>query len=215
MSTQDDIIEIMLVDDHAMLREGLRSKFEKTDTFSVVAEADTIADMTNRLNFVKPKVLVLDVKLPDGNSMGCIPQLKEKYPDLKVIVLTMYDHTRYAEHALENKADAFVLKGEPFEELLNAIDAILKGNTYISAQMAPNMEDHGRKQGGFHLDRLSKREFEALGHLSSGLSLRDTAAQMGISEKSVSTYRARLMEKMKLTSNADLIRFAMEAGISE
>jgi len=160
-------------------------------------------------------VLVLDVKLPDGNSISHIPTIKEKYPELKIIVLTMYDHSRYAEHALENQADAFVLKGEPFEELLHAIDAIKKGETYISAQMAPKMEKEKSKPGGFNLDRLSKREFEALGHLSQGLSLREIAAIMGISEKSVSTYRARLMEKLKLTSNADLIRLAMEAGIAD
>ena len=205
----------MLVDDHAMLREGLRSKFEKSDNINVIAEAESITDMMNRLSFHTPDVLILDVKLPDGNSMGHIAEIKEKYPKLKIVILTMYDHSRYAEHALENKADAFVLKGEPFEELLNAINATLEGDTYISSQMVPKMNAGDTQPGGYHLDRLSKREFEALGHLSQGLSLRDTAIQMGISEKSVSTYRARMMEKMKLTTNADLVRFAMEAGIIE
>lgn len=208
-------ISIMLVDDHAMLREGLRAQFERNDRIQVAAEAGSIAEMMNRLSFVKPDILILDSKLPDGSGISHIPAVKEKHPDLGVIILTMYDHGRYAEQALQNQADGYVLKGEPFEELIQAVETVYEGGQHISSQIAPRLKETRRTSGRYHLDNLSKREFEAFSLLSRGLSLRETARSMGISEKSVSTYRARLMSKLELSSNADMVRLAMEAGIAE
>jgi DNA-binding NarL/FixJ family response regulator len=129
----------------------------------------------------------------------------------------MYDHVRYALHALESGADGFVVKGSPFQELVQAVRDVHRGQTYISTSMAPKLADRLRKKDkkDVSLDALSQREFEVFTLLSSGLSVKEAASQIGISEKTVTTYRARLMEKMNLSNKADLIRVALESGLLE
>lgn len=208
-------IDVMLVDDHRMLRDGLKSRFEKYDHIRVVAEAESLSELMIRLSFVQPDVLILDAKLPDGNGISQIPQIKEKYPFLGVIVLTMYDHGRYAESAFHSKASGYVLKGEPFEELIRAIEEVHRGGSYVSPGIAAKLDRKKSLADQYGLDRLSRREFQVLSQLSTGISLRECAESLGVSEKSISTYRARLMQKLQLENNADMVRFALEAGLTE
>jgi DNA-binding NarL/FixJ family response regulator len=208
------MIKLMLVDDHAMLREGLRSKFEQCNDIDVVGEAEDGETLLEMLSSLKPDVIILDIKLPDANGISLIKQVKEVHPYCKVITLTMFDHVRYALHALECGADGFIVKGSPFEELLQAVRDVRRNKTYVSASMAPKLIDRVKRgKHAISLDNLSAREFEALVVLSSGLSLKQAAERMGVSEKTVSTYRARFMEKLRLANNTDLIRFALESGL--
>lgn len=210
------MIRLMVTDDHAMLREGLRSKFEKCDDIQIVGEAATASELMSKLGSAKPGVLILDMKLPDANGITLIRQVKSAQPDCRIVVLTMYDHVRYAIHALESGADGFVVKGSPFEELLRAVRAVAENSTFISASMASKLVGHlkrGKRKGS--LESLSQREFEVLILLGNGLAIKEIAYQLGVSEKSVTTYRARVMEKLQLNTKADLIRYAIEAGLIE
>lgn len=210
------MIKLMLVDDHAMLREGLRSKFDECADIEVVGEAENATEVMNVLAKVRPDVLIIDIKLPDANGITLMQKIKSNLPQSKVVVLTMYDHVRYALHALECGADGFIVKGSPFEELLKAVREVRHNKTYVSSTIAPKLIDRFKKdQQKTSLDSLSPREFEALTMLSSGLSLKEAATRMGVSEKTVSTYRARFMEKLHLANNTDLVRFALEAGLLE
>lgn len=210
------MIRLMLVDDHAMLREGLRSKFESCADIQIVGEAASAREFLSKLPAAKPSVAILDMKLPDGNGITLIRQVKEAQPDCRIVVLTMYDHVRYAVHALESGAEGFVVKGAPFDELLKAVRTVAGNGTYVSSAMASKLVGHlkrGKRKGS--LESLSQREFEVLILLGNGLAIKEIAGQLGVSEKSVTTYRARVMEKLQLASKAEIIRYALEAGLVE
>jgi two-component system invasion response regulator UvrY len=210
------MIKLMLADDHAMLREGLRSKFAGSPDIEVVGEAASAKELMARIATLKPAVVILDMKLPDANGVTLIRQIKSSLPNCKIVVLTMYDHVRYAVHALESGADGFVVKGAPFEELLQAIHTVANNSTYVSSTMATKLVGHlkrGKRKGS--LESLSQREFEVLILLGNGLSVKEIAYQLGVSEKSVTTYRARVMEKLQMANKTDLIRYAIESGLIE
>lgn len=210
------MIRLMLVDDHAMLREGLRSKFERCADIQIVAEAGAAEELMSLLGKASPDVLIVDIKLPDANGISLMEQIKKDLPKVKVIILTMYDHVRYALHSFERGADGFVVKGAPFEELLQAVRDVIGGKTYVSSEMAAKLVGRLKKgKPAAALDLLSKREFEVLTMLSGGLSIKQTAEQLGLSSKSVTTYRTRVMEKLHLNTNADIVRYAMETGLLE
>ena len=210
------MIKLMLVDDHVMLREGLRSKFESCQDIQIVGEASSAGELLEKLPTVKPTAIILDMKLPDANGVTLIRQIKAVVPSCKIIVLTMYDHVRYAVHALESGADGFVVKGAPYEELMQAVRTVSSNNTYVSSAMASKLAGHlkrGKRKGS--LESLSQREFEVLILLGNGLSVKEIAYQLGVSEKSVTTYRARVMEKLQMANKTDLIRYAIESGLIE
>jgi DNA-binding NarL/FixJ family response regulator len=205
---------ILLADDHAMLREGLRSKFADCNDMVVVGEAGSTAELLTVANQEQPQVILMDIKLPDGNGLSLIPQLKATLPSCKIIVLTMYDHIRYVVHALDSGADGFVVKGASFQELLQAIREVLSNKTYVSTSLAPQLASQikGGKTSN-PLNALSNREFDVLMRLCRGQSMKEMATDMMISEKTVTTYRTRLMEKLHVDSNAELIRYAVEARL--
>lgn len=210
------MIRVMLVDDHTMLREGLRLKLEDCSDIQIVGEAGTAAELMERLPQAKPQVVVLDMKLPDENGVTLIRRIKSALPACKVVVLTMYDHVRYVVHALESGAEAFVVKGSPVEELVRAVRAAAENKTYVSSSVAGKLAAHlkrGRRKGS--LDGLSAREFEVLVLMGTGLGVKEISGRLGVSEKSVTTYRSRVMEKLQLSTKADLIRYAIEAGLIE
>ena len=211
------MIKLILADDHAMLRDGLRTKFQACDDIEVVGEAENGEQLRRLLKTEPVDVIILDIKMPDTNGISLMTHIKASNPSCRCVILTMYDHVRYALHALESGADGFVVKGSPFQELVQAVRDVHRGQTYISASMAPKLADRLRKKDkkDVSLDALSQREFEVFTLLSSGLSVKEAASQIGISEKTVTTYRARLMEKMNLSNKADLIRVALESGLLE
>ncbi len=209
------MIHVMLVDDHAILRQGLRRNFDDSDDIKVVGEAATGEEMIRALGEAKPQVIILDINLPDANGPTLIERAKKMVPNCKVVVLTMYGHVRYALDALSNGADGFVLKGSPFKELLDAVRQVARGRKYVCSEMAPELIGRITAPRKNSLENLSKREFEVLTLLGRGMSLKEAGAQMGINEKTVGTYQTRLMSKLNLTSKADLVKFALQAGLVE
>lgn len=211
------MIKLMIVDDHAMFREGLRRQFEHCQDIQIVAEAGSIEQMKDLLETARPDVIILDIKLPDGSGTSQIKHIKQASPRRRVVILTMYDNVRYAIHAFEQGADGFVVKGSPFQELLAAVRNVIAGKRFVSQATGNHLAGHihadGRKPS--RLDSLSKREFEVLTHLSQGLQSKEIAAKLDLSEKTVSTYKARLMQKLNLANLSDLIRFAIDNGVSD
>jgi DNA-binding NarL/FixJ family response regulator len=206
----------MLADDHAMLREGLRSKFQACPDIVVISESGSAQDLLQKLKSATPDVLILDIKLPDASGIPLMQKIRCSHPDCKIVILTMYDHVRYALQALESGADGFVVKGSPFEELLQAVRDVHENKTYVSSAMAPKLADRfRRKQKESSLDLLSQREFEVFTLLSSGLSLKQAAQQLSLSEKTIATYQARIKEKLNLSTHTDMVRMALEAGLLE
>ena len=208
------MIRVFLVDDHAILLEGLRRQFEDAGDMRIVGQAGTAKELLAKVKASQADVVVLDLSLPDGNGMMVIKDLKDMIPNIHIVVLTMYDHVRYAMSALETGADGFVVKGSAFDELLQAIRSASTGKTYVSADMSRKLIGRIRKGAGKSVvETLSEREFEVLTMLSQGMPIKAVAETMHISSKTVTTYRARLMSKLGLNSSSDLIRFSMENNL--
>jgi len=208
------MIDIILADDHAMLREGLRRKFDDIDKFNVIGEAGSAVELLALLPLSPNPVILLDIKLPDQSGLHLIPDLKKKTPQCRIVILTMFNHVRYLLQALEIGADGFVVKGAPFIELLKAVEEVSAGRTYVCNEMAPHLATRLHDSpNNSALEALSDREFEVLTLLTSGLTPQEVGERLGINSKTVGTYRHRLMEKLHLQSTPELIRFAMEHGV--
>jgi DNA-binding NarL/FixJ family response regulator len=210
------MIRVLIADDHALLRESLKEKLMKCPDFQVVGEISTLAGLPSKIAVAQPDVVLLDLKLSDGNALSILSDLRKRWPSCKVVILTMYDHVRYVQHAMEVGVDGFVVKGDSFEELLRAIRSAVKGQPYVSASMRARWDAARKRRRKFgSLESLSAREFQVLVLLGAGLSCKEIAAQLNVSEKSVTTYRARIMKKLSLSNKADLIRLVFEAGLAE
>lgn len=208
------MIRLMLADDHVMLREGLRSQFSEHPDFEVVGEAANIAELLEQLPKTKPDVLILDLHYPGSNAMTLLPQVRHVCPTCKIVILTMYDHARYVSQTLKDGASGFVVKGAPFEELLQAVRQAHRGRIYICKVMRKQMSALGhQEQRGDPLHDLSSREFEVLILLGNGLAMKEIASQLNVSQKSVDTYRARVQKKLQLKNKTDVIRFVLENGL--
>jgi DNA-binding NarL/FixJ family response regulator len=208
------MINIILADDHAMLREGLHRKFDDIPGFHVIGEAGSSAELMALLPVSPNPVILLDIKLPDESGLHLIPRIKKQTPASRIIILTMFNHVRYLTQSLENGADGFVVKGAPFTELLKAIEHIVAGRTFVCKEMADHLPASlHRPIKPSLIETLSDREFEVLTLLTSGLSPQEVGERLGINSKTVGTYRHRLMEKLQLQSSSDLIRFALEHGL--
>jgi two-component system invasion response regulator UvrY len=207
------VIRLLLVDDHAMLLEGLARQFTDREDMQVVGRAGTGREALEQAGRLQPDVVTLDVSLPDMSGISLIPHLKALCPTPRILILTMYDHERYAASALEAGADGFLAKGAPFEELERAVREVALGRRYVPLQVAEKLKDRWSAAGSAALEALSQREFAVLIELSRGKPLKQVADELGISDKTVSTYRARLMKKLDLASSSDLVRFALERGL--
>ena len=206
------MIRLLLVDDHIMLREGIRSMLSGHEDISVEGEAGSATELFAHLKKSKFDVIILDIKLTDASGVALLQRIKRAQPKVKVIMLTMYDQVHYAIHALQSGADAYVVKGATTDELLEAIRDVRCGKTYVSPSVAGKLAGWVRPgRGSTDLDALSHREFEVLTMLGRGLSVKEIAAHLGVSQKSVTTYRTRLMQKLRLSNNAEIVRFAVNS----
>lgn len=206
------MINLLLVDDHAMLLEGLARQFGDRKGLKVIGRVGSGKEVLNFLKQQTPDVITLDVSLPDISGINLIPQIKKACPGARILVLTMYDHERYAASAMDAGAEGFLAKGAPFEELDRAVREIHSGHTYLSPDLAKVLQKK-KVEKTESSSQLSEREFVVFTALCQGRTLKDVADELGISDKTVSTYRSRLMKKIGVTTDSELIRYAMEKGL--
>lgn len=206
------MIRVLLADDHAIVRAGLRRLVEESGDMVVVAEASTgIGAISQALEHI-PDVAVIDISMPDMDGLEVTVRLKNQCPDLPVLILTMHEEDQYVVRAVEAGAKGYITKQSAPEQLVNAIRQLRAGQRYLSANGADALALHvalGRK-GSSPLDSLSRRELEVLRRLALGHTNREIAGAYNISIKTVDTYRFRLLKKLNLRNNADLSRFAMQ-----
>ncbi len=216
MSTQK--IKILLADDHAVLRAGLRVLLNEEDDFVVVGEAADGEEVLTKIKALLPDVVLLDLTMPKMNGLECIGQLMDIVPQVKILVLTMHDDEGYLKAALRSGAKGYVLKKAADIELLTAIRTVAKGEMYIYPSMAtalvykmvnpmePILKEKKQKN-------LSERESEVLQYLALGHTNQEIADILHVSVKTVETYKSRVMEKLELHKRAELVRYALENGI--
>ena len=205
------MIRIAIADDHPIVREGLRRIASEGVGISVTGEASTAAELFRLLARAAVDVVLLDVSMPGSTFVETLKELREKHPSVKVLVLSVHPEDQWALRALRAGAAGYLTKDHSPEQLVGAVRRVAGGGKYVSAPLAEKLAgliDNDSKRAPH--ERLSDREFEVLRALGSGMAVKDVAEQLNLSAKTVSTYRARLLEKMGLKSRADLVRYVVE-----
>jgi DNA-binding NarL/FixJ family response regulator len=210
------MIRLLIVDDHAIVRQGLRQVVAECADIEVAAEAGSSADAVRLLRENTYDMVLLDISLPDKNGIETLKQIKRDKPALPVIMLSMHAEDEFGVRALKAGASGYVNKKSAHEQLVAAIRQVVSGRRYISPDLA---EELARAVGETSEKRphelLSDREFDTLRMLASGKSLTEIAESLSISPKTVSVYRTRLLEKMKLKNNAEIAHYAIKNGLIE
>lgn len=218
-STKVGRISVVLVDDHAVVRTGLRLLLEAEPDLAVLAEASTAAEAVDRVAELKPAVLLLDISMPGGGGIGALERLRKTSPETRVLMLTAHDDPEYLRVALVSGAAGFILKNAAGAELISAIRTVHQGRTYVDPTLAGAalrgiLAAAERASAGDNpTDRLSPREIEVLRQLALGYTNKEIANRLELSVKSVETYRARVSEKLGLSGRAELFRYALENGM--
>jgi two-component system response regulator NreC len=202
-------IRVLIADDHALVRSGLRALLEAQPGLTVVGEAEDGAVVTERCRKFTPDVVVMDLAMPGRGGIKATEDLRRECPEVKVVVLTMHDDDAYVRMARLAGAAGFVLKKSLATELIRAIQTVHDGKTYFSTA---NMPPAGRP-GQSPLDLVSEREREILGLIALGHTSAEIAAKLHISDKTVEAHRAHIFEKLGLHGRADLVRFALDHGL--
>jgi two-component system, NarL family, invasion response regulator UvrY len=204
-------MKVLICDDHQIVREGLRQILLQLHGVTEISEA---GDATEALDLLKHEafdILLLDISLPDKSGLEVLQIVKEKWPSVNVLMLSMLPQEQYAIRALKLKASGYLTKNTAAEELLLAVKKVSEGGKYISHSLAESLainldkDSYNQKH-----DILSGREFEIMIKLADGKSLQEIGNELFISVKTVSTYRSRIMEKMELNRNTELTRYCLE-----
>lgn len=214
-------IRVLIADDHILVRTGLQMLLNAQPDIEVVAEAADGREALCKAREQKPDIALLDISMPETSGLKVIGQLLRECPSTRVLVLTMYEDPAYARTVLAAGGSGYVLKKATDSELLTAIRAVYRGQTFVDASLAGNLlQDHyGKKatRGPTSLraprDLLSPREREVLVLLAQGYTNRQVAERIFVSTKTVETYRARISQKLELHSRVELIRYALESGL--
>jgi len=197
-------IRILLVDDHPMVRDGLRARLHTVPHFQVVGEAGHADEALAALAATTPSVVVLDVGLKDQNGIELARALLDRQPDLRVLMFSMYDNPEYVQRALQAGARGYVLKDAPASEIVAAIDAVAAGGTFLSPAVSRRLF---RNQAPRPL--LSPRESEILAAIGRGESSKQMARTLGLSVRTIETHRQNIKRKLELEGQAELIRYAV------
>jgi len=204
-------MKILICDDHKIVRDGLRQILQQLPGVIFISEASDGIEAISVLKKDDFDIMLLDISLPGKSGLDVLQSVKEKWPSINVLMLSMYPQEQYAIRAIKLGASGYLTKDTASEELLLAVKKVSEGGKYISQSLAENLFNHMEKDSSRQKhDLLSAREFEIMIQLASGKSLLDIGRQLYISHKTVSTYRSRIMEKMELHKNTELTRYCME-----
>ncbi|WP_448091817.1 response regulator [Pseudomonas lini] len=204
------MIRLMIADDHAIMREGLKQLFALTGDIRVQAEAENGAVLLERLRQGEIDLLLLDMSMPGISGEDLVARVHSHYPQLPILVLSMHNEVPIAQRALTSGAAGYLTKDRDPETLLIAIRQVAAGGRFIEAGLAEKMAFavSGRSPCN-QQDSLTEREHQIMHLLAQGLRIKCIAAELAISSKTVSTHKARLMEKMSFTCNADIVRYVI------
>lgn len=206
------MLQVQLVDDHEVVRKGIRRLLEDSGRVSVICESSSGESGFQDYCRHKPDVLLLDLAMPGGDGMGLLKQLMQKYPDSKVLVLSMYDDVVFPKRALALGAHGYVSKGASAEVLLEAVSQVAKGNRYVEPRIAQGMVLQSAQSDG-PASVLTPREFEVFSLLAQGDSVSSIASVLHLSPKTVGTHRTNILRKLGARNAADLARLAVRHGL--
>ena len=204
------MIRVLIADDHALVRDGLRHILRNANGFEVVGEADDGASAIALVRSQAAEVLVLDLSMPGRNGVELIKQIKEEMPALRILVLTMHAEQQYAVRAFKAGASGYLTKESASAELVAAVSKVASGGVYVSLAMAERFaQSLNEPADTLPHQRLSDREFDVFRRIAAGQTLSEIAGELCVSSKTVSTYKTRIFEKMQMPHEAALVRYAL------
>lgn len=210
------MINVLLVDDHVMFREGLKQILGRHSDMRVAGEAGNASEALLRVRERRFDVILLDISLPGESGLGILNIIKSEHPEQAVLILSMYPEDQYAVRMLKAGAAGYITKESAADELVEAVRRIASGGKYISPELAERLAsdlDHHAVPSSHQL--LSNREFEVMRLLARGKTLKEIAGALVLSEKTITTYRGRILEKLGLRNNVELTRYVIDHKLLE
>jgi DNA-binding NarL/FixJ family response regulator len=210
---------IVLADDHAIVCEGIRLLLEREQQFAVVGSATNGLDAVRCVEQLKPDVAILDIRMPGMNGIVATSQITERSPETRVIVLSMHGDSTHIYQALRSGAQGYVVKESAASELVAAIGTVMGGHRYLSPRLTDMLVEeyiagpNGKLREMAHSVQLNPRELEILHFVAEGRSSASIAEQLGLATSTVDTYRSRMMQKLKVSSSAGLVKYAILNGL--
>ena len=207
-------LRILIADDHALLRDGLKALVNAEPDMEVVGEAENGRSVHEKAKHLKPDIVLMDISMPDMNGAQATRRLKESFPSMKVLALTAHEDSSYLRHMLEAGASGFLLKRAAADQLIQAIHVVATEGRYIDPTFAGKVLSNFMRplSKATEGNELSERETEVLRLTAWGFGNKEIAVQLNISVKTVETYKARLAEKLQLTSRTEIVRYAVRQG---
>ena len=209
-------MRILIVDDHEVLRDGVKRVFDKEPGTATFGEASTVHEALKLVREQDWDIVVLDISLGERSGLEVLKELKQIRPRLPVLILSMHSEGQYARRAFKAGAAGYITKDSPRAELVKAINKVVEGGRYVSHALAEELViDLERGSDRPSHETLSDREFEVMRLIASGRTVREIAVMLSLSDNTISTYRARLLEKMGMKTNAELTHYAIQNHLVE
>lgn len=212
--------KILIVDDHEVVRDGLKNILTSLDNISIAGEAGNGEDAVKMYTSLKPDLVIMDISMPGMNGIEATRVIKEKDPDARILILTMHDNQEYLNQIIRSGAKGFILKNTDKEELLDAVKTVASGDNFFSKDISKLIIDNyirtakeTEKNDGYKEVPLTKREIEILKLIASGYSNQEIANILYISYNTVDTHRKNIMHKLSIKNTAGLVRYAIEKGL--
>jgi DNA-binding NarL/FixJ family response regulator len=205
------VIRIFIADDHVIIREGLKKILQDIKDMHVIGEAGHAEELREKLNSSEADILLLDLNFPGAGLFNLITEIRESYPKLFILVVTIYPEKAYAIRAMKLGANGFITKSETLETLEIAIRTIIKTGKFLSSEIGMLLADElNEKEPGYPHNHLSVRELEILRLISKGHKIKEIAEELSLSVSTVNTYRLRILKKMKMDTDAEMVKYAIE-----
>jgi len=204
---------VLIVDDHPIVRQGLRRVMENEEDLMVCGEAETVRDARTAIKDLTPDVMIADISLKQGDGIELVRDVRAHHPQLPILVLSMHDETIYAERMLAAGANGYIMKQSASDQFLVALRRVLDGGIYVSEAVGNNMIQKFAAGGSYisanPIDRLSNRELQILHMIGKGMSTRETAHSLNLSIKTVESHRQRIKRKLNLSTGTQLVQYAI------
>lgn len=206
---------VLIVDDHRIVREGLRRILSEARDIEFAGEASTGEEALGLMKEARPDVVLLDLSMPRQGGLETLRDLRRRYPDVHVLVLSMHSEEQFGPRVLAAGASGYLTKESAPEQLLQAVRRVCSGGKFVSPQLAEILASRlGQPIDRAPHETLSSREFEVLCLLAEGKTVGEIGGQLSLSVKTISTYRTRILEKLQLKNNAEIMRYALDLGLS-
>ncbi|PEN12981.1 DNA-binding response regulator [Longibacter salinarum] len=213
-NTSSDRTRVFVIDDHPAIREALATTINSKVDMRLVGESGSATQALRQMERNAPDVVIVDISLDDAHGLDLVEEIRDRFPSVRIIVFSMYDESVYAERAIRAGASGYIMKSEPTQNVVNAVKAVSEGDVYLSRRMSSRILSKVIRQQDYQLgsatEKLTDREMTVFQKLGEGYSVREIAAQLDLSRKTIETYRRRAKEKLGFETVAELLQYAVQ-----